>query len=273
MTFAIPFPTIDPVLFAIGPIVVRWYALAYIAGLLLGWRQLRRLVAGSPAVSAADPEGAAVDDFLVWATFAVVIGGRIGFVVFYQPSYYLANPELILAVWRGGMSFHGGLLGVIIATVWFCRRRGIPLMTFADLVAQVAPIGLFFGRIANFINGELWGRTTDVAWGVVFPRGGPQPRHPSQLYEALLEGLVLYLVLAWLGRQESVRARPGTVTGAFLIGYGCARGFVELYRQPDSYVGFLLFGSTMGQWLSLPMVLLGVGLIIHARRRAATDGA
>jgi len=269
MTFAIPFPMIDPVIFQVGPFAVRWYALAYIAGLMLGWWQMKRLVARSTDPSPALADEGLIDDFLVWATLAVVLGGRIGFIVFYQPGYYLANPEMIFAVWRGGMSFHGGFAGVLVATWWFCRRRGIPVLVYADLVAQVAPIGLFFGRIANFINGELWGRTTDVAWGVVFPRGGPDPRHPSQLYEAALEGLVLYIILAWLARRPGVQAHPGTVTGAFMIGYGIARGIVEIFRQPDSYVGFLALGSTMGQWLSLPMVLAGIGFIVYARRRGA----
>ncbi|OHC80876.1 MAG: prolipoprotein diacylglyceryl transferase, partial [Rhodospirillales bacterium RIFCSPLOWO2_01_FULL_65_14] len=183
MTFVIPFPAIDPVIFSIGPFAIRWYALAYIAGLVFGWRLMRRLAARPPATATADE----VDDFLVWATIGVVLGGRLGYVLFYNSAYYFHNPLSALAVWRGGMSFHGGFLGVIVATVIFCRKRGVDLLMFSDRMACVAPIGLFFGRIANFINGELYGRAADVPWAVVFPRGGPEPRHPSQLYEALGE--------------------------------------------------------------------------------------
>jgi len=264
MTAGIPFPDIDPIIFSIGPLAIRWYALAYIVGLLAGWRYMRALAVKSPAPIAADE----VDDFLTWATIGVVLGGRLGYVFFYMSDFYLENPAAILQVWRGGMSFHGGLIGVIVATFLFARRRKIDLLAFSDVLACAAPIGLFFGRIANFINGELFGRVTDVPWAVVFPHGGEQPRHPSQIYEALLEGLVLFIVLSIVWRSEKLRNRPGLTTGLFLVGYTAARSFVELFRQPDAHIGFLLGGTTMGQWLSVPMAAFGVYLIARALRDA-----
>ncbi len=264
MTLVIPFPSIDPVIVGFGPFAIRWYALAYIAGLLIGWRMMRRLVLRPPEAATLED----VDDFLVWATLGVVLGGRIGYVLFYNAAYYAAHPLSVFAVWRGGMSFHGGLLGVAIATVAFCHRRKIPLLAFADRLACVAPVGLFFGRIANFINGELFGRVADVPWAVVFPRGGPEPRHPSQIYEALAEGALLFLVLMWLARDERVRRRPGLLTGAFLAGYGVVRMAGEMFRQPDAHIGFLGFGTTMGQWLSVPLVVAGLYLVLRAGRDA-----
>ncbi len=255
------FPQIDPVIVQIGPFGIRWYAMAYIAGLVLGWRLMRKLVTQPPAV--ATP--LQVDDFLTWATLGVVLGGRLGYVLFYQPSAFIAEPLRILQVWTGGMSFHGGMLGVVIATMLFCRRQSIPLLGFADRIAVVAPIGLCFGRIANFINGELWGRVApDVPWAMVFPYGGPLPRHPSQLYQAVLEGVVLFVLLFALSRRDAIRARAGMLTGVFLTGYGLARIVGEFFREPDSFLGFLAFGATMGQLLSIPMVLAGIWLI---RRR------
>ncbi len=261
MPLAIPFPTIDPVLFEFGPVVIRWYALAYIAGLVLGWQLLRRLARTSPA----DVDEAAIDDFLVWATIGVVLGGRIGYVVFYQPQFFLNNPATIFAIWKGGMSFHGGFLGVVVAGLIFVRRRRIAALPFGDMLACAAPIGLFFGRIANFINGELFGRIADVPWAMVFPRGGPSPRHPSQLYEAALEGALLFAVLMVLWRINGVRRRAGLLTGAFLAGYGLFRTLAELFRQPDVHLGFLTFGTTMGQWLSVPMLVVGLVLIVRAK--------
>lgn len=187
--------------------------------------------------------------------------------MFYNFSFYLENPLSILTVWKGGMSFHGGLLGVIVATLIFCKKRKIDLWAFADRVAVVSPVGLFFGRIANFINGELFGRVTDVPWAMVFPRGGPNPRHPSQLYEAMLEGALLFAVLWWLASKPAVRARSGLLTGVFMTGYGLARTFVELFRQPDAHLGFLSFGSTMGQWLSVPLIAFGLFLIFRAKEK------
>ena len=259
---AIAFPMIDPVLVEIGPVIIRWYALAYIVGLVLGWRYLIWL-AKQPG-SLIEPQDA--DDFLTLATFAVILGGRLGYVLFYKPEYYLANPDAILKTWQGGMSFHGGFLGVLAAALWFTHRRHIRFWAFIDLAAVVAPIGLFFGRLANFINSELWGRVTDAPWGMVFPTGGPLPRHPSQLYEAALEGLVLMVVLHLVWRRKSWRETPGVIAGTFLIGYGLSRIIVEFFRQPDVHLGYLAGGTTMGQWLSLPMVLAGVALIAYARR-------
>ncbi len=264
MTFAIAFPIIDPVIFQVGPLAIRWYSLAYIAGLLIGWRYMRHLAVLPP--SAADAKD--IDDFLVWATLGVILGGRLGYVLFYRPGFYLDNPLAVLQVWQGGMSFHGGFLGVMIAALMFARRRRIKLLPFADILACVTPIGLLLGRFANFINGELFGRITDVSWAMVFPRGGPYPRHPSQLYEAGLEGGVLFLLLFVLSGRESVRRRPGLLAGVFLAGYGSARIFVELFRQPDIHLGLLAGGTTLGQWLSFPMVAAGLYLIWRARPKA-----
>ena len=284
---ALAFPAIDPIVVQIGPFAIRWYALAYITGLILGWRYMLRMTKDLPLreVEVADENGKvetvkepvvtrfAVDDFLVWATFGVVLGGRLGYVLFYKPAYYFENPLNILTVWQGGMSFHGGLLGVCIATILFCRKRDIPLFTFADMLGCAAPIGLFFGRIANFINGELFGRAADVPWAMVFPHGGDIPRHPSQLYEAGLEGLVLFIVMAALWRCPHFRARPGFLAGVFFIGYGLARITAEFFREPDAYLGFLHYGATMGQLLCLPMIAFGAWLVWRARRAAPAAGA
>jgi phosphatidylglycerol---prolipoprotein diacylglyceryl transferase len=257
------FPQFDPVIVQIGPFGIRWYALAYITGLVLGWRLLRYLVRLSPAV--ATPLQA--DDFLTWATLGVVLGGRLGYVLFYQPSVYFAHPAMIFAVWEGGMSFHGGALGVTIAILWYCRRNAIPLLGFADRVAVCAPIGLGLGRIANFINGELWGRAAPdwLPWAMIFPNAGPMPRHPSQIYQALMEGLLLFIVMFALSRREAIRARFGCLSGAFLVGYGIARIVGETFREPDAFLGFLIGGATMGQLLSVPMVLAGAWLILRTR--------
>ncbi|MBV9017561.1 MAG: prolipoprotein diacylglyceryl transferase [Alphaproteobacteria bacterium] len=264
--FAITFPAIDPVAVALGPFVVRWYALAYIAGLLIGWRYCLMLANRPPRLVARDD----IDDFLVWATLGVVLGGRIGYVLFYQPGYYLIHPLEALYLWHGGMSFHGGALGVTLAIAVFTRARRLPVFAFSDIVAEAIPIGLFFGRIANFINGELFGRETDVPWAMVFPNGGPVPRHPSQLYEAFCEGLLLFLLLL-LAEHRGARQRPGVVTGLFLIGYAVARMSGELFRQPDVQLGFLFFigqfGITMGQLLSLPVLIAGFALIWWAVRK------
>ena len=271
--YAIPFPAIDPVLIELGPFAVRWYSLAYIAGILLGWRYMLRLT---------DRTGGAVgrqhiDDFVVWATLGIVLGGRLGYVLFYRPEYYVANPLEIAAMWKGGMSFHGGALGVIIAIVLFTRRRGIRFACFGDLVCAAAPIGLFFGRLANFINGELFGRASDVPWAMVFPRGGPEARHPSQLYEATLEGLVLFIVIVVLINRCDALKKPGLVLGTFFAGYGIARILVEFVRQPDEGVALSLGVVTRGQLLSAPLVLIGVWVIWRSirnpRPRDGSDAA
>jgi phosphatidylglycerol:prolipoprotein diacylglycerol transferase len=265
------FPQIDPVLVRLGPFAIRWYALAYIGGLLAGMWLVRRLVQRTPAVALPDQ----VSDFLTWATLGVVIGGRLGYVLFYQPGRFLTHPLQILEVWSGGMSFHGGFLGVTVAIVWFCRYNRIPVLGFADRIAVAAPIGLFLGRIANFINGELWGRPAPMwlPWAMIFPgeAAGPIPRHPSQLYQATLEGIVLFVVMLVLARSARLRARFGALTGAFLCGYAIARSLGELFRQPDPFLGFLFGGVTMGQVLSAPMFL--VGLVLIWRARPAQDPA
>jgi phosphatidylglycerol---prolipoprotein diacylglyceryl transferase len=266
--FAIPFPAIDPVAVAIGPFVVRWYALAYIAGLLIGWRYCLVLADRPPRLI----ERRDIDDFLVWATLGVVLGGRIGYVLFYQPGYYLQHPVEALYLWHGGMSFHGGALGVTLAIMLFTRARRLPVLAFSDVIAEAIPIGLFFGRIANFINGELFGRETDVPWAMAFPNGGPVPRHPSQLYEAVCEGLLLFLLLL-LAEHRGARRRPGIVTGLFLVGYAVARMSGELFRQPDAQLGFLVLGTTMGQLLSIPVLIAGILLIWWARRQPASTAA
>ncbi|MBK8174282.1 MAG: prolipoprotein diacylglyceryl transferase [Rhodospirillales bacterium] len=268
MTFAIAYPVIDPILVQIGPFAIRWYALAYLVGLLLGWQFARWRAGQSPHLV----EKEAVDDFLTWATLGVVLGGRLGYVLFYKPSYYFEHPLAALQVWHGGMSFHGGLLGVIVAGVSFCAIRHIRTLAFADLIFCAAPIGLFLGRLANFINGELVGRPGDVPWAMVFPGYGPEPRHPSQLYEAGLEGLLLFTILFVLSRFAAVRERPGVLTGAFLVGYGLFRSFGELFREPDSFLGFIAPGLTMGQVLSLPMAMIGAGFVIWALRRPRVCG-
>jgi phosphatidylglycerol:prolipoprotein diacylglycerol transferase len=259
--FAIPFPAIDPVAISIGPIAIRWYALAYIVGLLIGWRYCLALTERPPHLVARQD----VDDFLVWATLGVVLGGRVGYVLFYKPGYYVYHPIEALYVWHGGMSFHGGAIGVTIAIILFTNARRIPFFAFSDIITEAIPIGLFFGRIANFINGELYGRPSNVSWAMIFPYGGPMPRHPSQLYEAFCEGVLLFLLL-FVAERLHVRQRPGFVSGLFLAGYAVARMSGELFREPDPQLGFLIFGTTMGQLLSIPLLIAGVLIIAWACR-------
>jgi phosphatidylglycerol:prolipoprotein diacylglycerol transferase len=259
----IAFPNIDPVAVEIGPLAVRWYALAYITGILLGWQYALHLIKRPPYIM----ERAQLDDFIVWATVGIILGGRLGYVLFYKPGHYLTHPLEILFIWQGGMSFHGGMLGVIGAIILFARQRSVSMFALGDLVSAVTPIGLFFGRIANFINGELFGRVTDVPWAMVFPHGGPEPRHPSQLYQASLEGIVLFAVLALLAHRVKLRRRPGFIGGAFLFGYGIARILGELFREPDAHLGFIIGPVTMGQLLSLPMLAVGAWLMASSARR------
>ncbi len=257
------YPTFNPVAVAFGPIAIRWYALAYITALVLGWRLMRRLARQSPPVAT----GEQVDDFLTWATLGVVLGGRLGYVLFYQPGLYFAHPAEILKVWQGGMSFHGGALGVTVALLIYCRRHKIPLLGFADRIAVCVPIGLGLGRIANFINGELWGRPAP-AWlpiAMIYPQAGPVPRYPSELIQMMLEGVILFAVLYTLSRREALRVRFGWLTGAFLFGYGIARIIGEFFRQPDPFLGYLWDGATMGQLLSIPMLFAGAWLMWRAR--------
>jgi phosphatidylglycerol:prolipoprotein diacylglycerol transferase len=267
--FVIPFPAFDPVLISVGPLAVRWYALAYILGIVGGWIYARMLIRREPLWGGPAPMTLTdYDDFVLWATLGIILGGRTGYVLFYNPGYFAVHPLEIFQLWKGGMSFHGGFLGCVAAVYLFSRQRGIPFLSLADLTCAGGPIGLFLGRIANFVNGELWGRPSDVSWAIVFPNGGPLPRHPSQLYEAALEGLVLFLILAALIRMGALK-RPGTVTGAFAIGYGAARLFCEFFREPDVQLGFLWGGLTMGMLLSLPLILAGLAFVAWARRHAS----
>jgi len=293
MQAAIPFPEISPEIVSVTlfgmEFALRWYALAYIAGIVIGWR----IVVAAAKRPALWPGGTApmkpgdVEDLLTWVIVGVILGGRLGYVVFYQPAYFLAHPAEILQIWQGGMAFHGGLLGVVLAVILFSRARGIDWVSVADALCMVTPVGLLLGRIANFINAELWGRPTDLPWGVIFPGLAAQDcpgvvglcaRHPSQLYEAALEGLILGVVLLWLGWRRGALRLPGTLTGLFFAGYGIARFLVEFVRQPDAQfvspgnplgLAFQVdgYGITMGQALSLPMVAFGIGMVLWARRR------
>ena len=299
LTAAIPFPDIGTELFSVDiggfHLALRWYALAYIVGILIGWRLCVRAVRRAALWPESGPPMTAkqLEDFLTWMILGVILGGRLGFVLFYQPQYYLQNPLEILMVWQGGMSFHGGFLGVAIAATVFCIREKTPILGTTDLLALATPPGLFLGRLANFTNNELWGRPTQMPWGVTFPGDMAQScpgveglcaRHPSQLYEALLEGLVLGILLLVLAWRKGWLKRPGALTGMFLAGYGLSRAFVEFFRQPDMQfvsegnpVGHALhfgdWGLTMGQALSFPMVLIGLGLIWWAFRPPAGNTA
>ncbi len=254
---------------SIGPLTIHFYALAYIFALIIGWRLVRHLAALKPVAATA----LQVDDFLTWATLGIILGGRLGYVLFYQPMMFLTHPWLIPAVWDGGMSFHGGFLGVTIAIIWFCRRQAINILAFADRIAVAVPIGLFLGRCANFINGELWGRPAPdwFPLAMVYPNAGPLPRYPSELIEACLEGVLLFLILLTFSRSQAIRARAGTLTGIFVLGYSLARITSECFREPDAFLGFLPFGTTMGQILSIPMALAGLGLIWFAGRNKLQD--
>lgn len=273
--FAIPFPMIDPVAVQIGPLAIKWYGLAYVVGLLGGWWYARRLVASDGLWGGrARPQPVELDDMLLFVAFGVVLGGRIGFVLFYDLPRYLERPQDIFAIWQGGMSFHGGLIGATLGLWLFARRRGYPALSVFDLAAAVVPIGLLLGRIANFINGELWGRPApDFPYAMVFPNGGPVPRHPSQLYEALSEGLLLFILVNLVVRLGGFR-RPGLVAGIFGMGYAIARIVSEFFREPDPQLGFLFGtsvdalsgGITMGMLLSLPVFFAGLWLVLRSRK-------
>lgn len=264
----LPFPDIDPVIIHLGPLAVHWYGLGYVVGILFGWWYAKRLVS-TPRLW---PNGQApitpndIDDLLVWAALGIVLGGRIGYILFYDLSRYLAHPTDIFAIWQGGMSFHGGFLGVLTALIVFSIKRGLPMRSLFDVIAPSATVGIGVVRCANFINSELWGRPTDVPWAIVFPNGGPFARHPSQLYEALLEGFLLFVVLRFLTHSRLKLKTPGFVAGAFVTGYGCARIFVEFFREPDAQLGYLAGNwLTMGMVLSIPLVLLGIAMMATAR--------
>jgi phosphatidylglycerol---prolipoprotein diacylglyceryl transferase len=266
----IPYPAINPALITIGPFSIRWYALAYIVGIIAGWFYARAIIAnqrlwGGPAPIAV----AQFDDFIIWITLGIIVGGRVGYVLFYNLPQFAAHPIEIVELWNGGMSFHGGVLGCVVATVLFAWRRNLSFLSLGDLATAVSPIGLFLGRLANFIKPELWGRPTDVPWAMVFPDAGPLPRHPSQLYEATLEGLVLLILLGVLVRAGALK-RPGLVSGVFFLGYGIARTFCEFFREPDLQLEEFTRntgGLTMGMLLCIPLIIAGIGLIAVALSR------
>lgn len=258
------FPQFDPIMVQIGPLAIHWYAMAYIVALVLGWWLVRYLVNWSPVVATR----VQVDDFLTWATLGVILGGRLGYVLFYQPYYYLTNPLKIFAVWQGGMSFHGGALGVILALILFTRLNHLSFLGFSDRVTTVVPMGLGLGRLANFVNGELWGRPAPdwLPWGMIFPSGGPIARHPSQIYEFLLEGVLLFTIMLILASRQSIREQGGFLSGTFLLGYAIMRSIAECFREPDAFIGYLPFGVTMGQVLCIPMAIAGISFICYACR-------
>jgi phosphatidylglycerol:prolipoprotein diacylglycerol transferase len=267
MLLALSFPNFDPVLIQLGPFAIRWYALSYIAGILLGWLYARAIIRtekfwrGPAPMTATD-----FDDFIVWVTLGIILGGRLGYVLFYNPEYFAAHPFESLELWKGGMSFHGGFTGCVLAVILFAKSRSVPVLSLGDVTCAVGPIGLLLGRLANFVNGELWGRPTDVPWAMVFPSGGPLPRHPSQLYEASLEGLGLLLLLAICIRIGALK-RPGLIIGIFAVAYAFARSFCELFREPDAQLGFLWGALTMGMLLSVPLLLFGIVMIVIALKR------
>jgi phosphatidylglycerol:prolipoprotein diacylglycerol transferase len=256
-------PDINPIAFSIGPLAVRWYGLMYLAGFAIGWwLALRRIDRGAAPVTRGQ-----LDDIIFYTLLGVILGGRLGYVLFYKPAYYFAHPAEIVAIWQGGMSFHGGMLGVMTAMALIAWKHKIDYLRLMDFFAPLVPPGLAAGRLGNFINGELPGRVTDLPWGMVFPGAGAAPRHPSQIYEFLLEGVVLFALLWWFSSKPRPR---GQVSGLFLVGYGVIRFSIEFVRQPDSFIGaggYLAFGSTMGQWLSLPMIVAGIALMIWSARR------
>jgi phosphatidylglycerol:prolipoprotein diacylglycerol transferase len=267
----IDFPVFDPIAISIGPVAIRWYALAYICGIVLGWIYARAMIKneklwGGPAPITLTQ----MDDFILWVTLGIIVGGRTGYVLFYNFPFFVQHPAEILELWKGGMSFHGGFLGCVVAVIWFARRNHVPILSLGDMTTAVAPIGLFLGRLANFINSELWGRPADpsLPWAMVFPNGGPLPRHPSQLYEAGLEGIVLFTILAVMIRMGALK-RPGLVLGSFILIYGIARIIGEHFREPDPQLGFLWGGLTMGMLLSVPMVIIGIIMVVMAWRRRA----
>jgi len=270
---ALPFPSFDPIAVSVGPFAVRWYALAYIVGILLGWVYARHILRSEKYWGGPAPISVVqFDDYVLWVTLGIILGGRTGYVLFYNLNWFIAHPLEIFQLWQGGMSFHGGFLGCVAAVLLFGWRNKVPVLSLGDVTCAVGPIGLLLGRLANFINGELWGRATDVPWAFVFPTGGPLPRHPSQLYEGALEGIVLFVVLTVMIRRGALR-RPGLIIGVFAIVYGLARIFSEFFREPDPQLGFLWGGLTMGMLLSLPMIAAGIAFVLWAMRRPRTSEA
>src|SRR3979490_2582165 len=265
----IAFPVFDPIALSIGPIAIRWYALAYIGGIVLGWIYARSLVKNERLWDGPAPITLVqLDDFILWVTIGIIVGGRTGDVLFYHPAFLRQHRAGVFELWKGGMSFHGGFLGCVAAVMLFCRKNDIPILSLGDITTAVGPIGLFLGRLANFLNSELWVRPADlsVPWAMVFPNGGPLPRHPSQLYEAALEGIVLFTILALMIRLGALK-RPGLILGSFIAIYGLARIVGEFFREPDPQLGFLWGGLTMGMLLSVPMIIAGAIIIVAARGR------
>lgn len=280
LSFVLPFPDIDPEIIRIGPVALRWYSLAYIAGIALAWVYMRRLAEHAPlwqnrTDKKAPFDKALLEDFIFWCAIGVILGGRIGYILFYgipyQPDVYLDHPVEILKVWKGGMSFHGGFLGVVIATIAFCRKHNIDTFLLADVLAGAAPIGLLFGRLANFINGELWGRVSEAPWAMIFPTGGPLPRHPSQLYEALLEGVLIFVIIRIATYRFAALDRRGLLTGIFFAGYGAARIFVEFFRDSDTRPFGPDHWLTQGMVLSSVMVIIGGWFFYQAYRPSKSD--
>jgi phosphatidylglycerol---prolipoprotein diacylglyceryl transferase len=265
----IDFPVFNPIAISLGPVAIRWYALAYIGGIVLGWIYARSLLRNEKLWGGPAPISVVqLDDFILWVTIGIILGGRTGYVLFYNLPFFIEHPLEIFELWKGGMSFHGGFMGCVVAVMWFARANNVPILSLGDITTAVGPIGLFLGRIANFINGELWGRPADpdLPWAMIFPTGGPVPRHPSQLYEAGLEGILLFTVLAVMIRFGALK-RPGLILGAFIAIYGLARISGEHFREPDPQLGFLWGGLTMGMLLSVPMVIAGIIIIVWAWRR------
>ena len=256
------YASFDPVAWSLGPLRIHWYGISYAVGIYLAWQYCLWLIRKVPLAFTAKE----LSDYIPWAIFGIILGGRLGIALFYNFDYYRHHLVEILYIWRPGMAFHGGLIGVLVATTWYCYAKQVSFWKFTDLIATGTPIGLFFGRCANFINGELVGRPTTVSWSVVFPQVDDLPRHASQLYEAILEGIVLFIILACLALKTNLmKHRPGFIGGVFLIGYGSARIFVECFRQPDVQIGYLINGTTLGQWLSLPLIFSGLLLIIYSK--------
>ena len=269
----IAFPVFDPIAISIGPFAIRWYALAYIGGIVLGWIYARSLIKNEKLWGGPAPISLVqMDDFILWVTLGIILGGRTGYVLFYNLPFFIQHPAEILELWKGGMSFHGGFLGCVVAVMWFAHKNRISILSLGDITTAVGPIGLFLGRIANFINGELWGRPADpnLPWAMIFPTGGPLPRHPSQLYEAGLEGILLFTILAVMIRLGALK-RPGLILGSFIAIYGLARIIGEHFREPDPQLGFLWGGLTMGMLLSVPMVIVGAIIILLVLRHKSPD--